>query len=105
MPKVGVEPTRANAHYALNVARLPIPPLRRGFHLTEVYYTANFGPRQFDLATNFVVLAPSNFLISFSTANQLTNLLPPLTLPNNLYLFLYKIIDQQLIHTLDDIGI
>ena len=28
MPKVGVEPTRANAHYALNVARLPIPPLR-----------------------------------------------------------------------------
>ncbi len=29
MPKVGVEPTRANAHYALNVARLPVPPLRR----------------------------------------------------------------------------
>ncbi len=28
MPKVGFEPTRANAHYALNVARLPIPPLR-----------------------------------------------------------------------------
>ena len=28
VPKVGVEPTRANAHYALNVARLPIPPLR-----------------------------------------------------------------------------
>ena len=28
MPKVGVEPTRANAHYALNVARLPVPPLR-----------------------------------------------------------------------------
>ena len=28
MPKVGVEPTRAYAHYALNVARLPIPPLR-----------------------------------------------------------------------------
>ena len=28
MPKVGFEPTRANAHYALNVARLPVPPLR-----------------------------------------------------------------------------
>ena len=28
MPKEGLEPTRANAHYALNVARLPIPPLR-----------------------------------------------------------------------------
>jgi hypothetical protein len=28
VPKVGFEPTRAYAHYALNVARLPIPPLR-----------------------------------------------------------------------------
>lgn len=31
VPKVGVEPTRAFAHYALNVARLPIPPLRHSF--------------------------------------------------------------------------
>src|SRR3989442_2449703 len=29
MPKVGLEPTRACAHCALNAARLPIPPLRR----------------------------------------------------------------------------
>jgi hypothetical protein len=29
VPKEGFEPSRANAHYALNVARLPIPPLRR----------------------------------------------------------------------------
>ncbi len=28
MPKVGFEPTWGNPHYALNVARLPIPPLR-----------------------------------------------------------------------------
>ena len=28
VPKVGLEPTRPNGHYALNVARLPIPPLR-----------------------------------------------------------------------------
>jgi hypothetical protein len=28
VPKVGLEPTRAYTHYALNVARLPIPPLR-----------------------------------------------------------------------------
>ena len=28
MPKEGFEPSRANAHYALNVARLPVPPLR-----------------------------------------------------------------------------
>ena len=28
VPKVGVEPTRGNPHYALNVARLPVPPLR-----------------------------------------------------------------------------
>ena len=34
MPKVGFEPTRANAHYALNVARLPIPPLRRAGYFT-----------------------------------------------------------------------
>ena len=29
VPQEGFEPPRANAHYALNVARLPIPPLRR----------------------------------------------------------------------------
>ena len=29
VPKGGLEPPRAFAHYALNVARLPIPPLRR----------------------------------------------------------------------------
>jgi hypothetical protein len=28
VPKEGFEPSRAYAHYALNVARLPIPPLR-----------------------------------------------------------------------------
>ncbi len=33
MPKVGFEPTRAKAHYALNVARLPIPPLRLAFKI------------------------------------------------------------------------
>ena len=31
MPKVGLEPTWGNPHYALNVARLPIPPLRLFF--------------------------------------------------------------------------
>ncbi len=29
MPKVGVEPTLPEGNYALNVARLPIPPLRQ----------------------------------------------------------------------------
>jgi hypothetical protein len=28
VPKEGFEPSQANAHYALNVARLPVPPLR-----------------------------------------------------------------------------
>ena len=28
VPKVGFEPTRGNPHYALNVARLPVSPLR-----------------------------------------------------------------------------
>ena len=31
MPKVGFEPTRGYPHYALNVARLPVPPLRLNF--------------------------------------------------------------------------
>ena len=30
MPKVGVEPTLPEENYALNVARLPVPPLRLG---------------------------------------------------------------------------
>jgi hypothetical protein len=34
MPKVGFEPTRPYGHYALNVARLPIPPLRRDNNFT-----------------------------------------------------------------------
>ena len=29
VPKGGFEPPRAFAHYALNVARLPVPPFRR----------------------------------------------------------------------------
>ena len=28
LPKVGVEPTLPKGNYALNVARLPVPPLR-----------------------------------------------------------------------------
>ncbi len=28
MPEVGIEPTRANAHWILSPARLPVPPLR-----------------------------------------------------------------------------
>ena len=41
MPKVGFEPTRAYAHYALNVARLPIPPLRRARYFTLIYGFVN----------------------------------------------------------------
>src|SRR5439155_26787387 len=33
VPKRGLEPRRAFAHYALNVARLPIPPLRQGVRI------------------------------------------------------------------------
>jgi hypothetical protein len=37
VPKGGLEPPREYSHYALNVARLPIPPLRRGgFEYTDV---------------------------------------------------------------------
>src|SRR5207245_7279896 len=31
MPKVGIEPTRPFGHRILSPARLPVPPLRRGF--------------------------------------------------------------------------
>ena len=39
VPKAGLEPARAYAHYALNVARLPIPPLRHGFAIIPVLVT------------------------------------------------------------------
>jgi hypothetical protein len=39
VPKEGFEPSRPNGHYALNVARLPIPPLRH-----EVEPTIGFEP-------------------------------------------------------------
>ena len=35
MPKAGLEPPRACAHCALNAARLPVPPLRRGGNSTR----------------------------------------------------------------------
>src|SRR5947209_3257055 len=39
VPKEGFEPSRPYGHYALNVARLPIPPLRH-----EVEPTIGFEP-------------------------------------------------------------
>ncbi len=40
MPKVGVEPTLPEENYALNVARLPIPPLRLESVAKYTCYTA-----------------------------------------------------------------
>jgi len=43
VPKLGVEPRRLYSHYALNVARLPIPPLRQGesdFTLFKLFVNA-----------------------------------------------------------------
>ena len=37
MPKRGLEPPRPDGHYTLNVARLPIPPLRHALD-QESYY-------------------------------------------------------------------
>ncbi len=42
MPEVGLEPTRAEAHWILSPARLPISPLRR--------YTESSFPRKQILA-------------------------------------------------------
>jgi hypothetical protein len=44
VPKVGLEPTRACAHCALNAARLPIPPLRR---VTSYYFSTGLSKSQF----------------------------------------------------------
>ena len=39
VPKEGLEPSRGKPHYALNVARLPIPPLRpERYKYTEAIY-------------------------------------------------------------------
>jgi hypothetical protein len=42
VPKVGVEPTWTEAHYALNVARLPIPPLRHPSYFTFNHKFVNY---------------------------------------------------------------
>ena len=62
VPKVGVEPTWAEAHYALNVARLPIPPLRHPRYFTfkhtfvnlTLLYTHNTQENQID--TPYMIL-------------------------------------------------
>jgi hypothetical protein len=57
MPKVGFEPTWTKAHYALNVARLPIPPLRH-----PSYFTFN---RKFVNLTPFYARLPIEHTTSF----------------------------------------
>ena len=37
MPEVGVEPTRAEAHWILSPARLPIPPLRHCYNNKQTF--------------------------------------------------------------------
>ena len=41
VPKVGVEPTLPEENYALNVARLPVPPLR---HSSRLKYSVSRTP-------------------------------------------------------------
>jgi hypothetical protein len=80
MPKVGVEPTRAIAHYALNVARLPVPPLRHTINLQTMiirYFRLFVKP-----ITRFFILPTSQ---------------PPpgrTPLPDHFNLLFNKIIDQ-----------
>lgn len=39
VPQEGLEPPREYSHHALNVARLPIPPLRLNFITEQANYT------------------------------------------------------------------
>ncbi len=43
VPQEGFEPARAIAHYALNVARLPVPPLRHFFCTTGTTISLAWG--------------------------------------------------------------
>ena len=68
MPKVGFEPTRAFAHYALNVARLPIPPLRPSVSAWRVrYFTLKSAFVNLQLVGILHLLSPTGIsgLISF----------------------------------------
>ena len=54
VPQEGLEPPWANAHYALNVARLPIPPLRRTIWICSPHYSIRPGGCQ--IAPRFAYL-------------------------------------------------
>jgi hypothetical protein len=65
VPKEGFEPSWVFTHYALNVARLPIPPLRLAWNLLLTQCILSGFPF---LSTFF------NFLLVFSTYTLLTML-------------------------------
>ena len=44
VPKRGLEPPRPDGHYTLNVARLPIPPLR------HAWYSENYSGQHLQVA-------------------------------------------------------
>ena len=64
VPKVGLEPTRPRDHYALNVARLPISPLRL------VYLVGNVGVVVSELPTHGIILQVQKFCKSSLLALQ-----------------------------------
>ena len=59
VPQEGFEPPRANAHYALNVARLPIPPLRLDTvpYIMQDYFLSNRLPVKRCLRRCFIAFA------------------------------------------------
>ena len=54
MPKVGLEPTREYSHHALNVARLPVPPLRHMFWKGTCRFRSRLGVAYYNMATGGV---------------------------------------------------
>ena len=53
VPQEGLEPPWAIAHYALNVARLPIPPLRRCINCKGNYTMPTVGCQIFGLPVKY----------------------------------------------------
>jgi hypothetical protein len=62
VPKGRFELPRPYGHYALNVARLPVPPLRRGIHLSRSEYSAVHLERQYEESVYFWCLNLMNLL-------------------------------------------
>jgi hypothetical protein len=75
MPKEGFEPSLPNGNYALNVARLPIPPLRRAVCIvseTSVLSTLKAGNKEMLAIVSIILQVPYTLVnyVTFSIINR-----------------------------------